>query len=97
VGSVLFDYFISCIGITMYLTIGIFAFHLNLANANYLSATMMLLLSAAAVSGIGLIAASTFTLLNCKQWGNPVTWIVSLLVGLLSGVYFPPKVLPAFV
>jgi len=97
IGSVLFDYFISCIGIIMYLAIGIFAFHLNLANANYLTTIIALLLSAAAVSGIGLIAASTFTLLNCKAWGNPVTWIVSLLVGLLSGVYFPPKVLPEFV
>jgi ABC-2 type transport system permease protein len=96
-GSVLFDYFVSCIGITMYLAIGIFAFHLNLANANYLVAIMALLLSTVAVSGIGLIAASTFTLLNCKAEGNPVIWIVSLLVGLLSGVYFPPNVLPAFV
>ena len=96
-GSVLFDYFISSIQIAMYMAIGIFAFNIDLASANYLTAITVLLLSTAAVSGIGLIAASTFTLLNCKQWGNPVTWIVSLLVGLLSGVYFPPEILPTFV
>ncbi|MDH5441581.1 MAG: ABC transporter permease [Candidatus Bathyarchaeota archaeon] len=96
-GSVLFSYFVSSIQIAMYMAIGIFAFHIDLASANYLTAIIVLLLSTVAVSSIGLIAASTFTLLNCKGWGNPVTWIVSLLVGLISGVYFPPEMLPAFV
>ena len=97
VGSVLFEYFLSAIQIAAYVVIGVLGFQVNLATANYPTAILVLLLSTLAVSGIGLIAASTFTLLDCKGWGNPVTWIVSLLVGLVSGVYFPPEILPSFV
>lgn len=52
------------------------------------------LLSLFTISGIGMISASTFTILNAKQFGSPIAWIVSILVQLTSGLYFPVSYVP---
>ena len=57
----------------------------------------ILILSVVAITGLGLASASAFSLLNAKQYGrNPIQWVVAFSVSLLSGVYFPPTVLPAW-
>lgn len=94
-GNILFSYFVSTISVLFYVLFGVYVFGLEIgAGANFGIAVLAILLGMATVIGIGLIAASTFTLLNSKQWSNPVTWIVNFLVGLVSGVYFPLEVLP---
>ncbi|RJS82200.1 ABC transporter permease [Candidatus Bathyarchaeota archaeon] len=94
-GNILFDYFISTISVLFYIFFGVYVFGLEIGRGADLGAAVLaVLLGMAAVIGIGLIAASTFTLLNAKNWSNPVTWFVNFLVGLVSGVYFPPEVLP---
>jgi len=94
-GSILFDYFISTISVLFYILFGVSVFSIGIGKgSDFGVALLAMLLGMAAVIGIGLIAASTFTLLNAKQWSNPVTWFVNFLVGLVSGVYFPLDVLP---
>lgn len=94
-GNVLFNYFVSTISVLLYILFGVSVFGLAIGEgADFGVAVIAIALGMVAVIGMGLIAASTFTLLNAKQWNNPVTWIVNFLVGLLSGVYFPLGVLP---
>ena len=50
----------------------------------------------AAVVGLGLISASTFSLLNAKGNDEPVSWAVHLLQGLVCGLYFPFALLPTW-
>src|ERR1700746_758986 len=50
--------------------------------------------SAVGVFGLGLISASTFSLLNAKGNDEPVGWGVHLLQGLVTGLYFPAALLP---
>jgi ABC-2 type transport system permease protein len=94
-GSILFDYFVSTISVLLYIVFGVAVFHIGIGSgADFSVAALSILLGMVAVGGMGLVAASTFTLLNSKQWGNPVTWLVNFLTGLVSGVYFPLEVLP---
>lgn len=94
-GSILFSYFVSTISVLLYILFGVFVFGVDIGiGTNFATAVLAIILGMVAVIGIGLIAASTFTLLNSKQWNNPVTWIVNFLVGLVSGVYFPLDILP---
>lgn len=54
----------------------------------------VLFLGAIGVFGLGMISASTFSLLNAKGRNEPVTWAVHLLQGLACGLYFPFQMLP---
>jgi ABC-type multidrug transport system permease subunit len=95
--SVLFRYLVETFNLFLYLVIGVVVFHVSLGAANYGAFLLILLLATVAVTGLGWMAASTFTLLNSKGWGNPVTWAVTFLTGIVAGVYFPPGVLPRWV
>jgi ABC-2 type transport system permease protein len=95
--SVLFRYLVEAFNLALYLGIGVLLFGVSLGAANYGAFLGILVLAVIAVTGLGLMAASTFTLLNSKGWGNPVTWAVTFLTGIVAGVYFPPEVLPAWV
>ena len=96
-GNIAFSYLRAGIEIALYIVLGIFVFGIGLAGARVLPTLIVLGAGVISVTGIGLIAASTFSLLNCKGWSDPVTWLVSLMVGLVSGVYFPPSILPGWV
>ncbi|MDG6219966.1 MAG: ABC transporter permease [Candidatus Thermoplasmatota archaeon] len=47
------------------------------------------------LSGIGLISAAMFLLVNAKGEVEPIGWTIATLSGLVAGVYFPPEYLPA--
>jgi ABC-2 type transport system permease protein len=47
-----------------------------------------------ACSGLGLIAASSFYMLDARGGQDPVRFIVETISGLLAGVFFPLQVLP---
>lgn len=53
-----------------------------------------LMLAVIAVLGFGLMAASTFMLINAKGFFNPVSWLIGILQGLVAGAYFPIQELP---
>ena len=95
-GFVTFQYLWAGLEVAMYVLIGALLFGISLAAANYLTAIIVLIAGMLAITGLGLIAASTFTLLNSKNWSDPISWLVRLLAGLLCGVYFPIEVLPGW-
>ena len=46
--------------------------------------------------GMGLVSASMFFYLKAKGGGEPISYLVTLLVELASGLYYPLKILPTF-
>jgi ABC-2 type transport system permease protein len=55
-------------------------------------ALLVLLVTIVGMSGIGMLSAG---IIMVTKQGDPVTWALSALGGLLSGVYYPVKMLPA--
>lgn len=69
-------------------------FHLDLSNANYLTAIFMLLVGSVSFIGFG-IGASILPLLYTER-GSQMSYIVRAVLLLVSGVYYPVDVLPAW-
>ena len=69
-------------------------FHLDLSHANYLTAIFILLLGSVSFVGFG-IAASVLPLLYTEK-GMQMSFIVRAILLLVSGVYYPISVLPAW-
>ena len=62
--------------------------------ADLVAFLVVLLLTILPLIGLGLINASTFSLLEAKRYSNPFEWAVLTLAGFVSGVHFPVEVLP---
>ncbi|MBU4305383.1 MAG: ABC transporter permease [Candidatus Omnitrophica bacterium] len=92
-GMALWNLIIATFDILIYLVLGIFIFKINFSNINILSTTIILILTMASFSCLGIISAS-FILIFKR--GNPVGWIINTIEGLLGGVYFPVTVMPGF-
>ncbi len=75
------------------IVVGLF-FHLDLSQANYLTATFMLLAGSISFIGFG-IAAAVLPLLFTER-GSQMSYIVRAVLLLVSGVYYPIEVLPAW-
>jgi ABC-2 type transport system permease protein len=69
-------------------------FHLDLSQANYVTAVFMLLLGSISFIGFG-IGASVLPLLYTER-GTQMSYIVRAILLLVSGVYYPIEVLPAW-
>ncbi len=69
-------------------------FHLNLGNANYLTAIFMLLIGSISFIGFG-IGTAVLPLLYTEK-GMQMSFIIRSVILLVSGVYYPIKVLPAW-
>jgi ABC-2 type transport system permease protein len=69
-------------------------FHLDLSHANYLTAVFMLLIGSVSFIGFG-IGASILPLLYTER-GSQMSYIVRAILLLVSGVYYPIKVLPGW-
>ena len=86
--SLLFSYFRATLRVVFYFLFGVFLFGITL-NVNIFSSLLVMFLAITAVTGLGFIGASTFSLIEAKGYTNPVQWIVGMLVGIVSGVYIP--------
>jgi len=75
------------------IVVGLF-FHLDLSQANYLTATFMLLVGSISFIGFG-IAASVLPLLFTER-GSQMSYIVRAVLLLVSGIYYPVNVLPGW-
>ncbi len=73
-----------------------FGAHVQTTGVNGLLTLLALLLAAVAVLGFGLMSAAMFMLINAKGWNDPISWIVGILQGLVTGVYFPITLLPGW-
>lgn len=80
------------IELIIYIILGIYLFHIDFSRVHLLSALIVLFLTIASFSSLGILSASF--LLAFKR-GNPLDWIISNVEGLISGVYFPIGILPA--
>src|SRR6266700_5278496 len=69
-------------------------FHLDLSHANYLSAVFILLVGSVSFIGFG-IGAAVLPLLFTER-GSQMSYIVRAVLLLISGVYYPVEVLPAW-
>jgi ABC-2 type transport system permease protein len=76
------------------LGVAMLAFDLDLGNANYVAALIVLAVCSISLVGFGVVAA-VMPLLSPEK-GQQVTYIVSALLLLVSGVYYPVDVLPGW-
>jgi ABC-2 type transport system permease protein len=74
------------------LGVAMLAFDLDLGNANYVAAVVVLAVCSISLVGFGVVAA-VMPLLSPEK-GQQVTYIVSALLLLFSGVYYPVNVPP---
>jgi ABC-type multidrug transport system permease subunit len=94
-GQVLFTYSEGFINTVIYVVVGVRLFGVSVDVPNLPLVLGILVLGIFSLTGLGLLGASTFSLLNAKNWGqNPIDWLVGFGVALLSGVYFPATALP---
>ncbi|MFQ5646316.1 MAG: ABC transporter permease [bacterium] len=91
--SNLYSFLWTSIRVGSFLLVGALGFDLNLGNANYSGALIILALTMMVFSCFGLITASFITVL---KRGDPFTWVYNTLSWLLGGLYFPVTVLPGW-
>ena len=62
---------------------------------NLIQVLEVLLIGLLPFIGLGLISASTFTLINSK-FRSPISWLIEILQRIFSGYYFPIQLLPPY-
>jgi ABC-2 type transport system permease protein len=87
----LWNLIFATIDIAVYVGLGIFLFKISFANINLISALVILILTIASFSSLGILSASFIMVF---KRGNPIAWIINNLEGLIGGVYFPLTVMP---
>ncbi|MBN2119696.1 MAG: ABC transporter permease [Candidatus Omnitrophica bacterium] len=89
----LWNLIFATIDVFIYISLGVILFNINFTNVNLISTLAVLILTIISFSSLGILSASFIMIF---KRGNPVAWIINTLEGLLGGVYFPVKVMPAF-
>jgi ABC-2 type transport system permease protein len=90
-GSVLWQFLSESWRVALFLLIGLLLFGLDLSEANFLTALLVLAVSIAAFAGTG---AVTGGFMLVYRQGNPVRWLYGSASMLLGGVYYPVSLLP---
>jgi len=88
-------YLMETLMFALYLLVGVlfFGFHVS-AGVDWGVVFLIVLLSVAACSGIGLVSASMYFLAGAYRGVEPIAWFVRLFVPLVSGIYVPRELLP---
>ena len=89
--SSLWSYLLTTVNVMVYLIVGALVFGFSVSQANLLTAIVVLVLSTASFSGIGILSAAM--VLVVKK-GDPIAWLFGGVSSLLAGVYYPISVLP---
>jgi ABC-2 type transport system permease protein len=89
--SSLWSYVQTTVNVAVYLIFGAIAFGFNIDHANFLTSVVVLVLSIASFSGIGILSAAMVLVI---KKGDPIAWIFGGVSSLLAGVYYPISVLP---
>ncbi len=89
--SSLWAYLLTTLRVVVYLLVGALVFGASLGQANVGSALLVMLLSIASFSGIGIFSAAIVLLV---KKGDPIAWVLGSASSLLAGVYYPISVLP---
>lgn len=93
VGSAIWDFIFNSITVVLYLAFGVIFLGADLSRMNLVAALIILALTVISFSGIGIISAS-FTVILKR--GDPLSWLVSLCISLMGGVYYPVDIMPPF-
>jgi len=91
--SSLWSYLLTAIRVIVYLLVGVLVFGADLGQANIPAALLVMVLSIASFSGIGILSAA---LVLIVKKGDPVAWLLGGASSLLAGVYYPITVLPSW-
>jgi ABC-2 type transport system permease protein len=89
--SSLWGYLLTTLRVVLYLIVGAFVFGADLGNANIGGALLIMLLSIASFTGIGVLSAAVVLIV---KKGDPVALIINGVSSLLAGVFYPVAVLP---
>lgn len=89
----LWNLIFATLNMAIYIALGIFLFKINFGNVNVLSTVIIFLLIITSFSSLGILSASVTMVF---KRGNPLSWIINSMEGLISGVYFPIAVLPGW-
>jgi ABC-2 type transport system permease protein len=90
---VFWNLILATLDLIIYISLGIFLFKIDFSKINIASTLVILLLTITSFSGLGILSASFIIVF---KRGNPVSWLINSLEGLLGGVYFPVNVLPGW-
>jgi ABC-2 type transport system permease protein len=93
ISSSLWAYLLTTIRVVVYLVVGALVFGASLSQANFAAALVVMLLSIASFSGIGILSAAIVLLV---KRGDPIAWVLGSASSLLAGVYYPISVLPGW-
>jgi len=91
VSSSLYSFLWASFRVIIYIAFSVFVLGLNINNANFLGAFLILFLTIISFGSIGIISASFIMVL---KRGDPITWVFTGISALLGGLYFPISVLP---
>ncbi len=91
--SSLWAYLLTALRVVVYLIVGILIFGVDLGQVNIPAALLVLLLSIASFSGIGILSAAVVLIV---KKGDPIAWLLGGASSLLAGVYYPVSVLPGW-
>lgn len=96
-GEIMAKYLIAGLNTIVYFLMAVLVFAVPVAFTHLADALLILGLAVISLTGLGLAGASTFSLFNAKrEETNPVQLFMTLGGTLLSGLYFPPSVLPGW-
>jgi ABC-2 type transport system permease protein len=91
ISSSLWGYLLTIFRVVLYLVVGAFIFGADLGEANIGAALLIMFLSIASFTGIGVLSAA---LVLIVKKGDPVALILNGASSLLAGVFYPVAVLP---
>jgi len=93
VGTALFSLVYGLVHTAVVLLVIVLVFHLNMSHANYVAATLVLLMGSLSLIGIGIMGA-VLPLLYPER-GSQMCHVVQALLVLVSGVYIEADKMPA--
>jgi ABC-2 type transport system permease protein len=91
--SGLINFIQALVNVIVLLIIVVLVFGISM-DVNILGATISIILTITSLSGIGLMSAGIIIM---TKVGDPISWAMTTLTGLFSGVLFPIEYLPSFI
>ncbi len=91
--SSVYSFLWTSLRVLLFLLLGIFFFNMDISQANFFLAAVILVLTISSSIGLGIISAG-FIMVFKK--GDPLNWLFSSLSFLMGGVYYPISVLPSW-
>lgn len=89
----LWNLVLATVDMAVYILFAIFLFKINFSNINIISTLVIFTLTIISFSSLGILSACFIMVF---KRGNPFSWLVASLEGIIGGVYFPITVLPGW-